>query len=115
MDVEMDKNADVIIVDLGYLTEQAARDRADALLAAGVSKRNLIWGPSTAEQRIHINIPPRKQQKILSQFPIEKKKTWFGANYSWLTKKTVEVNDGRSELIRLTSGGLRIGNLRIGN
>ena len=86
MDIEMDKNPDVMIIDLGYINNQSARDRADALFAFGIGKRNIIWGPTTGEPRIHINIPKQKQTAVLQKFPVIKKKTWFGANYSWLTK-----------------------------
>ena len=83
MEVECDK-ADVMIIDIGYVNDEKARNRADRLFTAGISRKNLIWGPSTGQPRIHIKIPNTKRSRIRSQFPISNKKTWFGANYSWL-------------------------------
>ena len=85
MEVEGDKDADCMIIDIGFVTDEAARNRADQLIAAGIGRQNLIWGPSDGDPRIHLRIPATKRKKILEEFPgIKNKKTWFGANYSWL-------------------------------
>lgn len=83
MDVEMEKK-DVVVVDLGYINDESARNRADEILALGVSSRNLIWGPSTGQPRLHIHIPKTKVLKIMKALPIQAKKTWFGATHSYL-------------------------------
>ncbi|HEG44076.1 MAG TPA: hypothetical protein ENH94_08510 [Phycisphaerales bacterium] len=82
MDVEMDK-ADVMIIDIGYVTEQSSRDRADKIFALGIGKKNLVWGPSTGGPRIHIHIPKSKRKKVLVTLPISDKVTWFGATHSY--------------------------------
>lgn len=83
MDVEVDK-ADIIVVDCGYVSEQSARDRADAIFALGVSKSNLVWGPSTGVPRIHVKIPKSKVAKVMAALPISDEKTWYGATHSFL-------------------------------
>lgn len=84
LDVETGKKG-LMVIDLGYVTEKNARDRADKLFAAGIGKSNLCWGPSTGDARIHIKIPPKKQAMVLGKFPIKKEKTWFGATHSYLS------------------------------
>ena len=75
--------ADVMIIDIGYVTDESARNRADELFALGISKKNLVWGPSTGDPRIHICIPKSKIKKVLGALPISDKKTWFGATHSY--------------------------------
>ena len=87
LDVEAGKT-DVMIIDIGYVTDESARNRADELFAFGIGKQNLVWGPSTGDPRIHIHIPKSKREKVLSTFPIENKKTWFGATHSYKAKET---------------------------
>lgn len=82
MNVEIHKD-DSMIIDIGYVTDEKARDRADELFAIGVGKKNLVWGPSTGDPRIHMFIPKTKRAKVLSKFPISEKKTWFGATHSY--------------------------------
>ncbi len=84
MDVEMDKDKDVVIIDCGYVTSQTSRDHADAIFALGVSRSNIVWGPSTGDPRIHINIPRMKVKKVMEALPISDKKTYFGATHSYL-------------------------------
>ena len=84
MRVEIDKEENIAVVDCGYANEQAARDRADEIFALGVGKKNLSWGPSTKEPRIHILIPPQKVQKVFAAVAISEKKTWYGATHSYL-------------------------------
>jgi len=83
MDVEMDKKKDVMIIDIGYVNDESARNRADEIFALGVSKKNLVWGPSTGGPRIHVAIPKTKREKVMSSLPISDKKTWFGATHSY--------------------------------
>lgn len=83
MDVEMFKK-DVVIVDIGYVTDESARNRADKIFALGIGKKNLVWGPSTGQPRIHMHIPKSKVSKIMKALPIQAKKTWFGATHSYL-------------------------------
>ena len=85
MDVEMSKKVDVVIVDIGYVNDESARNRADKIFALGIGRKNLIWGPSTGSPRIHINIPKSKVEKTMKALPIQAKKTWFGATHSYLT------------------------------
>jgi len=85
MDVEMSKKVDVVIVDIGYVNDESARNRADEIFALGIGKKNLIWGPSTGSPRIHMNIPKSKVAKIMKALPIQAKKTWFGATHSYLS------------------------------
>lgn len=85
MDVEMSEKVDVVIVDIGYVAEESARNRADKLFALGIGKSNLIWGPSTSGHRIHMHIPKSKVAKIMKALPIKTKKTWFGATHSFLS------------------------------
>ena len=84
MDAEMTEKPDVVIVDIGYVTDESARDRADKMFALGIGKKNLIWGPSTGAPRIHMHIPKSKVTKVMETLPIQAKKTWFGATHSWL-------------------------------
>jgi len=84
MDVEMDKK-DIVVVDIGYVTDESARNRADEFFALGIGTKNLIWGPTTGDPRIHIHIPKSKVAKIMSALPIKTKKTWFGATHSYLS------------------------------
>ena len=83
MRVEIDKE-NIVVIDCGYLEEQAARDRADQIFALGIGKKNLSWGPSTKEPRIHILIPAQKVKRVLSALPIKTEKTWYGATHSYL-------------------------------
>lgn len=87
MDVEMYQK-DIVIVDIGYINEEATRNRADKILALGVSSRNLILGPSTGSPRLHIHIPKTKVAKVMKALPIQTKKTWFGATHSYLVAPT---------------------------
>ena len=84
MDVEMDKK-DIMIIDCGYVTDKDARNRADEIFDMGIGKKNLRWGASTGDPRIHIYIPKTKVKKILIALPISNKKTWFGATHSYLS------------------------------
>ncbi len=83
LDVEGSENKDVMVIDIGYVTEESARNRTDEILALGVGRGNLISGPSTRGGRIHINIPKTKQKKILAVLGVSDKKTWFGATHSY--------------------------------
>lgn len=83
MDVEMKKDTSVMIVDIGYATDESARARADEIFALGVSKRNLRWGPSTGDARIYILIPKTKQAKVKERLNISDKKAWFGATHKY--------------------------------
>jgi len=86
MRVEMDKE-DIVVIDCGFVSEQAARDRADEVFALGIGRANLAWGPTAGrDPRIHIYIPPSKVKKIMAALPISDKKTWFGATHNYLNK-----------------------------
>lgn len=82
--LQVESGKDVMIIDIGYVNDESARNRADKLFGAGIGKKNLVWGPSTGQPRIHIIIPKSKREKILNDFPIQSKKTWFGATHSYL-------------------------------
>ena len=86
MDVEMMKDAAVMIVDIGYVTDESARNRADEVFALGIGRANLRWAPSTGDPRIHILIPKTKQSKAREMLTISDEKTWFGATHSFTGK-----------------------------
>lgn len=71
---------DVMIVDCGYVTEQHARDRADKLLAFGISNRHL---GIELMNRILFEIPKRKRADVMREFPIIAGETYFGATHRW--------------------------------
>lgn len=77
-----------ILVDLGYLSEQAARDRADKLFTK-LSKTNLrIVGAS----RIVIRVPPNKLAAVLAAFPeITTKQTYSWCSHSWVSAEGASV------------------------
>jgi hypothetical protein len=79
-----DRPTDLVIVDCGYVTDQGARARADAIFLLGISRRNLIWGASTMAPRICIRLPKTKIKQAMEALPISDKKTWFGATHSFL-------------------------------
>lgn len=84
MDVECENKKDVMIIDLGYLGDEKARNRADRFIESEIGKKNIILFPSPGVPRIHIKIPKTKQKMILNRFSVKKIKTYFGANYSYL-------------------------------
>ena len=91
MRVEM-CNEDIVVVDCGNANEQNSRDRANEIFALGVGKKNLAWGPSTCEPRIHILIPTKKVGKVMAALPISDKKTWYGATHSYLANKPFQTD-----------------------
>lgn len=69
-----------VLVDLGYLDEKASRDRADALMAGGLSRRNLsIEG----NRRILMKVPPKKAEAIFKRFPIVSGETYWQVTHHW--------------------------------
>ena len=80
--VEMERVPGIIVVDCGYANDQDARDRADALLAVGVGKRNLqVFGGLGG--RILIRIPPRIWPRIRAAFPIVAGRAYYGSTHHW--------------------------------
>ena len=73
----------MVLIDIGNVNDQAARDRADKVIAAGVGKKNLsIEGFN----RIFIRIPPKKVAAILAAFPqIEQGSTYYQSTHNWLS------------------------------
>lgn len=86
MDVEMEKTPGIVIVDMGYINDESTRNRADKILALGVSSKNLILAPSAGSPRLHFHIPKTKVAKVMDALPIQAEKTWFGATHSYLGK-----------------------------
>ena len=79
--VEMEKREDILVVDCGYLKEQAARERVDMLRAAGIGRENIQLG---GFHRLLVRIPPRKAAQMLTRFPIVAGKTYYGSTHHWL-------------------------------
>jgi len=85
-------NGKLMVVDLGYIQgpfctpEQAKATvaRAEQLEAAGIGKSNFSCAGQD-NMRLIVRIPPRKAKKILNQFPIKRKETYYGIPYSWLS------------------------------
>ena len=63
------------LLDLGYLTDRASRDRCDRLTAAGIGQGNIQLAVG---RRLLLRIPPLKLAKILKQFPKIKQKITYG-------------------------------------
>lgn len=69
-----------VIVDLGYLENQNARDHADALMAHGIAKsRFSIEG----HNRLMVEIPKSKVAGVMEAFPIKEGSTYFGTTHHW--------------------------------
>lgn len=68
-----------IIVDLGYL-DDAAVVRAEAIIAAGVSKRNFrVEG----FRRLMVELPPTKAARVLRDLPIVAGETYWRSTHHW--------------------------------
>ncbi|EYR81789.1 hypothetical protein [Shinella sp. DD12] len=74
-----------VIVDLGYLENQDARDHADALMAHGIAKsRFSIEG----HNRLMVEIPQSKVPGVMEAFPIKEGSTYFGTTHHWAEEPT---------------------------
>lgn len=76
-----------MLIDLGYVKEQAARDRADLILKI-VSKRNLqIAGCG----RLLLHVPPRQVDAVLAAFsevkPAAERPGYCWCSHTWLSPK----------------------------
>lgn len=81
MDRVLDPESVPTLIDLGYIRDRAARDRADALVAHGISRRNLsIEGHG----RLLMKCPKRKTKSALEKFPIVKGSTYWQCTHHWL-------------------------------
>lgn len=79
VDRRINPRAIPILVDLGYVDDKAARDRGDAMIAAGIAGRNFsIEG----NRRLLVKVPPRKAD-VLKSFPIVAGETYFMATHHW--------------------------------
>lgn len=67
-----------VLVDCGYMAEQAARDRADKILKH-VSPKNIVVA---GYGRLLVRIPPAKVPAVLKAIPEIKE---GGATYCWCT------------------------------
>lgn len=76
----MDPTSIPVLVDLGYLDDKASRDRADALMAGGLSRRNLSID---GHRRILMKVPPKKAGTILKRFPIVAGETYWQTTHHW--------------------------------
>jgi hypothetical protein len=73
-----------VIVDLGYLDDQSARDHADALMAYGIPNRRFsIEG----NNRLMVEIPKSKVSGVLGAFPIKEGSKYFGTTHHWADEK----------------------------
>lgn len=81
-EVEAEKK-NIVVIDCGYINDEAARNRADRILNLGIGRRNLECGPSN---RIFVKIPKSKQSMIFKSLPIGGK-SWFGATNSYLDEE----------------------------
>lgn len=80
VDRHMNPDSIPVLVDLGSVDQKASRDRADALIASGISRTNLsIEG----FRRLLVKIPPRKIKKILEHFPIVEGATYWQTTHHW--------------------------------
>lgn len=80
--VEMEHVPGLIVVDCGSVTHQHARDRADALVAAGVGKTNLqVFGGMGG--RVLVRIPPGKWPALSAQLPLAPGKCYYGSTHHW--------------------------------
>jgi hypothetical protein len=68
------------VVDLGYVKDQATRDRADLLIAAGIGWRNFSL---EGFGRLLVRIPPTKRA-VLARFPIREPGSYYGATHGWI-------------------------------
>ena len=70
-----------VLVDLGYVNDKPTRDRGDALMKAGVSRRNFsIEGHG----RLLVKFPPKKADALLGQFrAIVPGSTYFQTTHHW--------------------------------
>jgi hypothetical protein len=85
---KQDGEPPMVLIDLGYVNDQAARDRADRLLAAGIGKRNLSL---EGFNRLFIRIPPSKVAAILAAFPeIKKGTSYWQSTHNWLDQPQKE-------------------------
>lgn len=77
---ELDGKPQPIILDLGYVSDEATRNRGDALVAFGLSrKRFSIEGNS----RLMVELPPRNAIAVLAAFPIAKGSTYWRSTHHW--------------------------------
>lgn len=76
----VDPSSVPVLVDMGSVDDQRARDNADALIAAGVSRKNIsIEG----NRRLLVKLPPKKAAGILSRFPIVAGATYWQCTHHW--------------------------------
>lgn len=73
-DRAMAPNKIPVLVDLGRVDDKSARDCADRLMAAGVSRKNFsIEGAA----RLLVKLPPRKSAAIIKRFRFRECSTYF--------------------------------------
>ena len=76
-----------VLLDLGYVEDQATRDRADKLFKH-IGKRNFQL---VAYDRLLVRIPPTKVADILKRFPqiqpVTKRPGYCWCSHTWLRKK----------------------------
>ena len=75
-----------ILVDMGYMGSQNARDRTDDVIAfIGKTHKGQKNVEILAYNRITIRIPPGKLDAVLEKFPaISGKQTYSWCTHSWL-------------------------------
>ena len=72
----------MMLIDLGCVNDQAARDRADRIRATGLGKKNISL---EGYDRIFVRIPPKKVVAILAAFPaIKEGATYYQSTHNWL-------------------------------
>lgn len=76
-----------ILVDLGNVNDQATRDRADAISAAGISRKNFSC---EGNARLLLKLPPKKADVIFGAFPIVLGSTYWQTTHHWRGIKSGE-------------------------
>lgn len=68
------------LIDLGYVDDQATRDRGDALMAFGL-RRNAFSIEGFG--RLLVQPPKRKLATVLATFPLDEGETYFRTTHHW--------------------------------
>ena len=75
-----DDGDEMLLVDLGYVNDRRARDRADAIRAFGIGRQNFsIEGNA----RLMFRVPPTKARRLFDEFPIVPGSTYWRSTHHW--------------------------------
>lgn len=79
---ELDGRPKLILVDLGYVNKESTQQRADAILAWGIGKKNFSLEGSN---RLFVTISPAKLQKFLAAFPqVKEGSIYWQSTHNWV-------------------------------